>query len=224
MWISKALLELESGVIKNYILSHSETRLETKIISKQTLTVFAYFLKHDIKIPISGYYVHENFVINPGKSRLYAEWFKQKQKGIPIVIMHTPKYFNLISNQILLDYDNVPDILSEVDFLVIDEDNKLVCVDKTWTQYKDKNGEFNQYTKNWWDKNIAQEWGTVEWQLLGEPCFEIPADNDNKTVINISHALGMYESICELAGLNNFRNLGFYNILTSTNPKFRLTL
>lgn len=213
MWISKGLLELESGVIRDYLMTHSETRLENNIISKQTLSVFAYFLTNKVQIPISGYYLHENFVINPGKSRLYAEWFKFKSKTIPIVLMHTPKYPNIISNQILLEVDNISEMAKHVDFDVIDADKKLVIVDKTWSKHKDKNKDFNQFTKNEWDRTIGKKWGTIEWQMLGNPCFKIDSSEKAKTIINISHPLGMYESICELAGLQNFRKVGFYNIL-----------
>ena len=211
MWISKGNLDLHHGAVKDYIYSLAERRNANKTLNKKVCTTFHYLLHNQIQMPISGYLMMEQLAVNPGKSRLFASWFKHEDT-LPIVLCHIPKHpTSIFTNQVLIEFDNMKELLNEVEITTVDQDNKLTIVDPSWTKTPKED-----YDKCW-NENIAEKWGSIEWQILGNPFFEITTDiNTHRTIINTSHELGLYESICYLSGISRYRNLGFHNIIYST--------
>lgn len=216
MWISKGQLDLHHGEIEDYIFSLAERRLENQTLNRKVCEAFNYMLHNNIRVPISGWYLNSELIINPGKTRLFASWFKHFD-SVPIVLCHIPKYpQHILKNQISLEFENLGHLLNEVDVVNIDQDNKLTIVDKSWSEMSKTFDAKKEYNKCWHD-TIASKWGSVEWQLLGNPILRIDTDkNEHETIVNTSHALGLYESICHLSGLENSRTLGFQNIIYST--------
>lgn len=216
MWISKGRLDLHHGLIKDYIFTLSERRIANGTLNKKVCTTFNYLLHNSPTIPISAYYMDEHILVNPGKSRLFANWFSHKD-DIPIVMCHSPKHpTNILKNQILLRFKNLVKLLDQIDVVNVDDDDKLVFVDKSWSEMKETFDHRTAYQQTW-DATIASKYGTIEWSMLGDPMLTIETDlNDHRTIINVSHPLGLYESICKLSGIEEYRVLHFHNILDTT--------
>lgn len=216
MWISSGSLDLHHGTVEKFIWNLAEGRVEFNTLTDDVILTFHYLLQNDICVPVSGYMMNQELTINPGKSRLFAAWFKA-QDDIPCVLCHIPKHpTHLLKNQIVIEFDNPAQLLQEVDIVNVDKDNKLTIVDKSWKQMKETFNPKQEYI-NSWQTHIASKWGSIEWQMLGEPFYKLDTDlNNNRTIINISHILGLYESICYLTGLEIYKTLGFHNIIYSS--------
>lgn len=199
MWLSQGNINLNHHKFHDVVWDLSKIKLESGYVSYY---VFHKLLYENINHALSVVSVGKHFEINPGKNRFLAAYFKQ-QSTIPAIVYHTPKELDWLDNQ-----DYIPQNIEDYNIAInsFDHEEKIMFVRKDWFN-TDK--DFKLQCKIFWQEKM-NKWGTIQWYQHGKLVFEFKSKNEKITKIELKHPMGIWESICYLTGLENYRKLNYF--------------
>jgi len=207
--VSKGKLDLQSDIVNTFIEQHATTRITNNTLTEDTIKVFVFFLLHPSIFPISCIFFNPYFNVNPGKSRLYANYFMNKESIDCIMMGPHPNPFILKDcTTVDLNYSTLIDDLkiAQIEPAVIDEEKLLVLrhaqsIDKTI---------FKDNVNNVWNQNF----GRIQWYEGERLILDVAGQKQSITKIQISHAFGIYESLCSLLNIHNYKHFGNFDVIS----------
>ena len=199
MWLSQGNLNLNHHKFHDVIWNLSKIRIDT---GYNRYYVFHKLLYENIKHAISIVSVGKHFEINPGKNRFIAAYFKQ-QPILPAIVYHTPKELDWLDNQ-----DYIPHNIEDYNIAIntFDHEKKIMFIRNDWF---DTGKDFKLESKIFWQEKM-NKWGTIQWYQHGKLVFECKSKNEKITTIDLKHEMGIWESICYLSGIENYRKLDYF--------------
>jgi hypothetical protein len=202
MWLSQGNINLNHPICYDIVWNLSKTRLDNGF---KDYHVFLTLLFQPVKHAVSMIHTNKHTEINPGKNRFLASWFKNVSH-IPAVVYHTPKVIDWLDNQ-----DYVPPNIEDYNITIhsFDHEQKIMFVRKDWF---DTNRKFKLDSGDIW-KEKMDPWGTIQWFMHGQKVYEHKTNQDLITKIDLKHPMGIWESICFLSGLPNYRKLDYFTKL-----------
>tara|TARA_A100001388_G_scaffold195496_1_gene147479 strand:+ start:1904 stop:2542 length:639 start_codon:yes stop_codon:yes gene_type:complete len=207
--LSKGKLDLHNDIIDTFVERHATTRIKNNTLTEDTVKFFVFFLLHESTFPISCMFFDPYFNVNPGKSRLYANYFLNKET-IDCIMMspHVNPFILKESKTVDLNYSTLIDDLNkaQIEPAVIDEEKVLVL---RHAQNIDKS-IFRNNVNDTWNKNF----GSIKWYQNNNLLLEVQGNSDSTTKIEISHAFGVYESLCSLLNISNYKHFGNFDIIS----------
>lgn len=202
MWLSQGNINLEHREVYDWIWNLSKIRLDNYF---ENYYVFNALLYERINHPISVVSYNRQVTINPGKNRLIAEWFKGS-KTIPAIVYHTPKELGWLENQDFVTH-NIQDY--NISLNSFDHEKKIMFVRNDWFN-TDK--DFKVKAKQFWADHMYK-FGTIQWYQHNEMVYECRRSNTHvKTLVDLKHPMGIWESICYLSGLENYKKLDYFTL------------
>ena len=125
--LSKGKLDLHNNISHTFV-ERPTTRIKNNTLTEDTVKFFVFFLLHESTFPISCMFFDPYFNVNPGKSRLYANYFLNKET-IDCIMMspHVNPFILKESKTIDLNYSTLIDDLNKAQIEpAIDEEKVLV--------------------------------------------------------------------------------------------------